>query len=161
MNEPDIINQFKRERWHNFKMTFLNWSTDSIKSLSKSCAVFSHSVVSNSLWPHGLLCPWDFPGKNTGVDCHFLLQGIFPTQGSNPSLPHYRQMLYHLSHQGSPKRWLIFWKLGSGIKGTWQPIRYRRWERESKYNQKFLIWMNSGWHHWPNYREFRNRKTGV
>ena len=44
------------------------------------------------------LGPWDFPGKNTGVGCHFLLQGIFPTQGSNPSLLHCRQMLYHLSH---------------------------------------------------------------
>ena len=42
----------------------------------------------------------DFPGKNN--DCHFLLQGIFPTQGSNPCLPHYRQTLYHLSHHGSP-----------------------------------------------------------
>ena len=49
-----------------------------------------------------LLCPWDFPGKNTGVDCHFLLQGIFPTQGSNPGLLHCRWMLYCLSHQGSP-----------------------------------------------------------
>ena len=38
-----------------------------------------------------------------GVDCHFLLQGIFPTQESNPGLLHCRQMLYHLSHQGSPK----------------------------------------------------------
>ena len=35
-----------------------------------------------------LLCPWDFPGNNTGMDCHFLLQGIFPTQGSNPGLAH-------------------------------------------------------------------------
>ena len=43
-----------------------------------------------------LLCPWDPPGKNTGVGCHFLLQGIFLTQGS-----HFRQILYHLSHQGS------------------------------------------------------------
>ena len=43
-----------------------------------------------------------FPGNSTGVDCHFLLQGIFLTQGSNPGLPHCRQMLYHLSHQGSP-----------------------------------------------------------
>ena len=55
-------------------------------------------VVSDSLRPHGLqparlLCPWDFPGNNTGVDCHFLLQGIFPTQGSNLGLPHCRQML--------------------------------------------------------------------
>ena len=44
----------------------------------------------------------DPPGKNTGVDCHALLQGIFPTQGSNPSLPHCRQILYCLSHQGGP-----------------------------------------------------------
>ena len=48
-----------------------------------------------------LLCPWDFPGKNTGVDCHFLLQGIFMTQGSNASLLHCRQLLYQLCHQGS------------------------------------------------------------
>ena len=42
------------------------------------------------------------PGKNTGVSCHALLQGIFPTQGSNPGLPHCRWILYCLSHQGSP-----------------------------------------------------------
>ena len=46
--------------------------------------------------------PTNFPGKSTGVGCHFLLQGIFPTQGSNPGLPHSRQTLYHLSHKGSP-----------------------------------------------------------
>ena len=46
--------------------------------------------------------PWDFPGKSAGVDCHFLLQGIFLTQESNPGLLHCRQMLYRLSHQGSP-----------------------------------------------------------
>ena len=40
-------------------------------------------------------------GKNTGMGCHFLLQGIFPTQGSNLALLHCRQILYHLSHQGS------------------------------------------------------------
>ena len=45
----------------------------------------------------------DSPGKNTGVGCHALLQGIFPTQGSNPSLLHCRQILYQLSHQGSPR----------------------------------------------------------
>ena len=44
-----------------------------------------------------LLCPWDFPGKNTGVGCHALLQGIFPTQGSNPCLLHCRQVIYQLS----------------------------------------------------------------
>ena len=45
----------------------------------------------------------DSPGKNTGVGCQDLLQGIFPTQGSNPGLPHCRRILYQLSHQGSPK----------------------------------------------------------
>ena len=48
-----------------------------------------------------LLHPWYFLGKSTGVDCHFLLQWIFPTQGSNPGLPHCRQILYHLSQEGS------------------------------------------------------------
>ena len=42
---------------------------------------------------------WDFPGKSAGVDCHFFLQGIFLTQESNPGLPHWRQILYRLSHQ--------------------------------------------------------------
>ena len=45
--------------------------------------------------------PWDFPGKITGVGCHFLLKGNFLTQGSNLGLLHCRQMLYHLSHKGS------------------------------------------------------------
>ena len=44
----------------------------------------SHSVVSNSLGPHGLYSPWNFPGQNTGVGSLSLLQGIFPTQGLNP-----------------------------------------------------------------------------
>ena len=47
------------------------------------------------------LCAWDSPGKNTGVGYHSILQGIFPTQGSNPDLLHCRQILYHLSHKGS------------------------------------------------------------
>ena len=49
-----------------------------------------------------LPCSRNSPGKNTGVGCHFLLQGIFPTQGLNPGLLHCRWSLYHLSHQGSP-----------------------------------------------------------
>ena len=48
----------------------------------------SHSSQSHGLWPTRPLCPWDFPGKKTGVDCHFLLQGIFPTQELNPHLLH-------------------------------------------------------------------------
>ena len=46
--------------------------------------------------------PWDSPSKNTGVSCHSLLQGIFLTQGSNPGFLHCRQIIYCLSHQGSP-----------------------------------------------------------
>ena len=68
-----------------------------------SCCCQVTSVVSDSLQPHGLqpttfLHPQDFPGKNTGVDCHFFLQRIFPTEGSNPGLPHCKQTLYCLSH---------------------------------------------------------------
>ena len=68
----------------------------------------SHSVMSDSLWPHGLqparlLCPRKSPGQNTGVGSHSLLQGIFPTQGSNPGLPHCRRIHYQLNHQGSPR----------------------------------------------------------
>ena len=56
------------------------------------CAVLGCSVEFDSLWPHGLqptrlLCPWGFPGKNTGVSSLSLLQGIFPTEGSNPGIP--------------------------------------------------------------------------
>ena len=59
------------------------------------------SVMSDSLWPHGLYSPWNSPGQNTGVGSLPLLQRIFPTQGSNPVLPHCRQILYQLSHKGS------------------------------------------------------------
>ena len=54
--------------------------------------------------PHGLqhTCPWLFPGKNTGVGCHFLLWGIFLTQGSNPCFLHWQVIILPLSHQGRP-----------------------------------------------------------
>ena len=68
-----------------------------------------------TLWSHGLqpfrlLYPWDSPGKNTGVGCQALLQEIFPTQGSNPGLLHFRQILYDLSHKGSPRilEWVAY-----------------------------------------------------
>ena len=62
-----------------------------------------HSVVSDSLQPHGLqpaklLCLWNFPGKNTGAGCHFFLQGIFPAQGSNSCLLHCQADSLPLSH---------------------------------------------------------------
>ena len=72
-----------------------------------ACVCVSRSVMSHSLRPQGLyparlLCPWDSPGTNTGVGCHSLLQEIFPAQRLNLGLLHYRQILYRLSHQGSP-----------------------------------------------------------
>ena len=74
--------------------------TQDISSLSES---ESSSVVSDSLWPHGLYSSWNPPGQNTEVGSLSFLQGIFPTQGSNPSLPHCRQILYQLNHKGSPR----------------------------------------------------------
>ena len=56
--------------------------------------------------PPGSLSPWNSPGWNTGVGCHSFLQGIFPTQGSNPGLLHCGQILYHLSHWGSPLNYI-------------------------------------------------------
>ena len=53
--------------------------------VAQSCLTL---LQAHELQPARLLCPWDFPGVNTGVDCHFLLQGIFPIQGSNSSLLH-------------------------------------------------------------------------
>ena len=78
------------------------------------CACVSCLAVSDSLWPQGLwltrlLCPWDSPGKNTGVGCHSLLQGIFLTQGSDSGLSHCGQILYHLNHQGSPAQLVEGW----------------------------------------------------
>ena len=75
--------------------------------------VVSRSVVSDSLGPHGLyparlLRPWDFSGKNTGVGCHLLLQGLFPAQGSSlpvsPESPALQAESLVLSHWGSPTR---------------------------------------------------------
>ena len=61
----------------------------------------SRSAVSDSLWPHGLYSPWNSPGQNTGVGNLSLLQGIFPTQGSNPHLLHWQVDSLPLSHQES------------------------------------------------------------
>ena len=70
----------------------------------------SRSVVSDSFRPHGLCSPWNYSGQNTGMGSLSLLQGIFPTQGSNPGLPHCRWILYQLSHKGSPRilEWVAY-----------------------------------------------------
>ena len=64
----------------------------------------NHSVMSNSLQPHGLYSPWNSPGQNAGVCSLSLLQRVFPTQKLNRDLLHCRCILYQLSYQGSPTR---------------------------------------------------------
>jgi len=75
----------------------LHTQSQILLSESESC-----SIVSNSLQPQGLCSPWNSVGQNTGVRSLSLLQGIFPTQGSNPGLSHYRWILYQVSHKGIP-----------------------------------------------------------
>ena len=90
------------------------------------CSLLTHGVcivalvMSDSLQPRGLEpaghhCPWASLGENTGVGCHTLLQGIFPTQGSNPGLWHRRQILYPLRHLGSPFTQDMFSKLSGSV----------------------------------------------
>ena len=75
-----------------------------------------------TLRPHGLYSSWNSPGQNTGVGNFSLLQGNFPSQGSNPGLPHCRQILYQLSHKGSPKilEWVAYpFSRGSSQTRSW------------------------------------------
>ena len=76
----------------------------------------SDSQRPQGLQPTRLLRPWDSPGKNTGVCCPALLQGIFPTQGPDPSLPHCRQILCLLNYQGGPNSLIV------GVH-TWQELK--------------------------------------
>jgi len=89
----------------------------------------SRSVVSDCLWPHGLY-------QNTGAGSLSLLQGVFPTQGLNPGLPHHRQILYHLSHEGSPR--ILEWVAYPSSSGSSWP---RNWTRVScTAGRFFTIW---------------------
>ena len=75
-------------------------------------------VGSESFWHRGLYSAWNSPGQNSGVGSLSHLQGIFPTQGLNPGLPHCRWLLHHLSHNGSPtmsKETNKKWSLGTGL----------------------------------------------
>ena len=76
------------------------------------CDPMDRSLPGSSI--HG-----DSPGQNTGLGCHALLQGIFPTQGLDPSLLHYRQILYCLSQQGSPR--ILEWVTYPFSRGTSRP----------------------------------------
>ena len=108
------VDHFKSPYWISYNIApivyvlgFWPWGVEDRSSAeSVSCSVVSHSWWPHGLQPSRLLCPWDSPGKNTGVGCHALLQGIFSTQGSYPGLLHCRRILYCLSQQGSPH---TFW----------------------------------------------------
>ena len=109
--------------YYTFGHTHIKWSV----SLS-----LQESGLPDSLQPHGrqpirLLSPWDFPGKDTGVGCHFLLLGIFPTQGLNPGLPHYRQTLCCLSHRGSHQGRYMCTRLPKSL--TWISHHCSLWRR--------------------------------
>ena len=89
----------------------LKWTKDMNRYFSKGdmhvCSVISDFLRPHGLQPTSLLCPWDFPGKNTGMGCCFLLQGIFPTEGLNPSLLcllHWETDSLLLCHLGNPNK---------------------------------------------------------
>ena len=80
-------------------LTLLVWVCAVLCLVAQSCSTLCNPM--DCRWPSSSVHE-DSPGKNTGVGCHALLQGIFPTQGLNPGLLHCRQILYCLRHQGSP-----------------------------------------------------------
>ena len=113
----------------------------------------SHSVVL-TLWS------WNSPGQNTGVGSRSLLQGIFPTQGLNPGLPHCRQSLYQLSHQGNPR--ILEWVAYTFSSGSFRPRNRMRvshiaggvfasWAtREALCILKGIYFLNNSMSIWPN-----------
>ena len=104
----------------------------------------------DSLWPHGLYSPRNSLGQNTGVGSHSFLQGIFPTQGSNPGLLHCRQILYQLSHKGNPR--IQGWIAYHFSSGSSQPRNqtgvfciaggfFSNWAGKSKPYRQQYIWI--------------------
>ena len=89
--------------FHCQRLRFNSWSGNEgptsclylvAQSYPSLCSSMDHS-------PTGFSVHVDSPGKNIGLGCHALFQGIFSTQGSNPGLPHCKWIIYYLSHQGS------------------------------------------------------------
>ena len=107
VGSPSLLQQvfqtleLKRGLLHCRWIFFTSWVTVRAHWLSRVWLLGPHG-----LWPTRLLCPWDFPGKNTRVGCHSLLQGIFLTQGSNPHRRclHWQASSSALSHLGSPAK---------------------------------------------------------
>ena len=101
-NQPGSSKATASQQHYHIIQWLLTFKLTKSSQISHIHVCESHSVMSDSLRPHGLYSPWNSPGQNTGVGSLSLLQGIFPNQGLNPGLPHYRQTLYQLSHKGSP-----------------------------------------------------------
>ena len=102
--------------WWKYKLVQPLWRT--VWGFLVWSAVLSHVQLFSTPWtvPARLLCSWNFPGKTTGVSCHFLLQGIFQTQGLNPHLLH----LLHWQENSLPlappgKPWRVLKKLKIGL----------------------------------------------
>ena len=95
--------------WKKLKSTLLNERSQSEKAKYYMIPTIwhseseSHSVMSDSLWPYGLYSLWNSLGQNALVVSRSLVHGIIPSQGPNSGLPHCRQILYQLSHKGSPR----------------------------------------------------------
>ena len=94
-----------------------------------------------------LYTAWNSPGQNTGAGSLSLLQGVFPTQGSNPGLPHCRRILYQLSHQGSPRilEWVAFpFSRGLSQHGDWTQVShiagrfFTSWAARAKLIEKMI-----------------------
>ena len=108
----------------------------------------SRSLVSDSLWPQGLwlarlLSPWDFPGNNAGVGCHFLIPGIFLTWGSNLCLLHLlhcRQILYPLSQLGSLITFMVKVKLFLTDSAFGARVQACFWKLNSQYSLACVLW---------------------
>ena len=108
-------------------LCFLGEGTDNLHLLR--CSVVSDSLHPHGLWSTRLLCPWDFPGRNTGVCCHSLLQRIFLTQGLNPDLLHCRWILYCLSHQGSGIERELCENIVPLNNNPGDSVNYRKWRK--------------------------------
>ena len=95
----------------------VHWVRDECQHTRVCCRSLVASHVRLRLQPARLHCPWDLPGKKTGVGCHFLLQGIVPTQGSNPSFLHWQADSLPRSHQGNVIFLLNIKIVGKGLPG--------------------------------------------
>ena len=130
--------------------------------VGQSCQIFVTPWTVSSVSMDKFLCPSNSPGKNTGEDCHSLLQGMVPTQGSSPGLLPCKQILYHLSHQVSPaaatansllgSRLRIFYVTGRNVNHEFQYLK-------RNYLQILHLLLISGWHKLVSNFKCKNKKS--